>query len=562
MLCTRRGAVPALDTSSDLCPEPRQSSESSGDRVEASENGHAMSSSGSYQNRASLSPEPVDAPSIYSSPNHDGPVYPYCHLVVIPLIVGPPTEPSFPLQICIHPEFRLVNNAVLHLVHDAAYMSTNPSLHARPYTRTQLEPLDMYTPYMASLDLSGTPSPPNTPLTPARSPPRSPPRTSPPSSPGSHLPPPDHGSPPPDVWHPPQNRRVPSSPHLALIISAIVAFASLFLTFFSGHPAWVMTSSTNSTIDVPLWQPIHLLYRDYEETILPLLTRFELPNPILPGRPTHILTGLREELQEIGMGLGTWKGTGLSPLDPDMLNKIRHVNDQFFPLEKSFRSLYRSGDTLLRAFPAELLSFTMVVSDSRAEIIRNITNFWLDVEKTNLKSLKSLWEIDKSLKTIDLDLVLDYLDNNFRPLLVHPNRDYRKEAWVVNTIDAVAMTRSNILPLIDSIRLLVSRAIATLSTADSNIAAQLKIWEVAELSGGVWQQDVCRFITDSPRWWSSWIYKYTQETTVWEGASNRTVEELLNIAQRGSQVADLVVEGMKSDCGYRERRPPRPMGYY
>ncbi|RMI98456.1 hypothetical protein CDV36_016099 [Fusarium kuroshium] len=250
-----------------------------------------------------------------------------------------------------------------------------------------------------------------------------------------------------------------------------------------------MTSSTNSTIDVPLWQPIHLLYRDYEETILPLLTRFELPNPILPGRPTHILTGLREELQEIGMGLGTWKGTGLSPLDPDMLNKIRHVNDQFFPLEKSFRSLYRSGDTLLRAFPAELLSFTMVVSDSRAEIIRNITNFWLDVEKTNLKSLKSLWEIDKSLKTIDLDLVLDYLDNNFRPLLVHPNRDYRKEAWVVNTIDAVAMTRSNILPLIDSIRLLVSRAIATLSTADSNIAAQLKIWEVAELSGGVWQQD-------------------------------------------------------------------------
>lgn len=270
-----------------------------------------------------------------------------------------------------------------------------------------------------------------------------------------------------------------------------------------------MTSSTNSTIDVPLWQPIHLLYRDYEESILPLLTRFELPNPILPGRPTHILTGLRVELQEIGTGLSTWKGAGLPPLDPEMLNEIRHVNAQFFPLEKSFRSLYRSGDTLLRAFPASLLSFTMVASDSRAEIIRNITNFWLDVEKTNLKSLKSLWEIDKSLRTIDLELVLDYLDNNFRPLLVHPKPGYRNEAWVVNTIDAIAMTRSNILPLIDSIHLLVSRAIATLSTADSSIAAQLKIWEVAELNSGVWQQDVCRFTTDSPRWWSSWLYKYT-----------------------------------------------------
>lgn len=49
---------------------------------------------------------------------------------------------------------------------------------------------------------------------------------------------------------------------------------------------------------------------------------------------------------------------------------------------------------------------------------------------------------------------------------------------------------------------------------------------------------------------------------VWEGPNNRTAEELINIAQRGSQVADLVVEGMKSDCGYRERRPPRPVAYY
>lgn len=427
----------------------------------------------------------------------------------------------------------------------------------------------MYTPYMASLDLSGTPSPPNTPLPPARSPPRSPLRIPPTSSPDSSLPPLDtgplpldDGDRPPDVHHPPQNRRIPSSSHMALTISAIVAFVSLFLTFSPGHLAWVMTSSTNSTIDVPLWQPIHLLYRDYEESILPLLTRFELPNPILPGRPTHILTGLREELQEIGMGLSTWKGTGLPPLDPEMLDKIRHVNDQFFPLEKSFRSLYRSGDTLLRAFPASLLSFTMAASESRAEIIRNITIFWLDVEKTNLKSLKSLWEIDKSLRTIDLELALDYLDNNFRPLLVHPGPGYRKEAWVINAIDAIAMTRSNILPLIESIRLLVSRAIATLSTADSNIAAQLKVWEVAELNGGVWQQDVCRFTTDSPRWWSSWLYKYTRETMVWEGPNNRTVEELINIAQRGSQVADLVFEGMKRDCGYRERRPPRPMAYY
>lgn len=479
MLRTRREAVPTSDSSLDRGSESRQCSESSSDRVDPSEDGRAVSSSISGRNRTSLSPEPVDGSFVYSSQDRDAPVYPYCHLVVIPLIVGPPTEPPFPLQICIHPEFRLVDNAVLHLVHDAAHMSTNASLHARPYTRTQLEPLDMYTPYMASLDLSGTPSPLNAPLPPARSPPR----TSTPSSPDSSfssldtdaLPLDDSGR-PPDVCHPPQNRRLPSSHHLALIISAIVAFVSLFLTFSPGHLAWVMTSSTNSTIDVPLWQPIHLPYRDYEESILPLLTRFELPNPILPGRPTHILTGLRVELQEIGTGLSTWKGAGLPPLDPEMLNEIRHVNAQFFPLEKSFRSLYRSGDTLLRAFPASLLSFTMVASDSRAEIIRNITNFWLDVEKTNLKSLKSLWEIDKSLRTIDLELVLDYLDNNFRPLLVHPKPGYRNEAWVVNTIDAIAMTRSNILPLIDSIHLLVSRAIATLSTADSSIAAQLKIW--------------------------------------------------------------------------------------
>ncbi|KAL2669819.1 hypothetical protein Neosp_015264 [[Neocosmospora] mangrovei] len=551
----------------------RQSSEPSSDPVEPSETGRAMSSSGPGQDRARLSPEAADASSVYSSPGHDAPVYPYCHLAVIPLIVGPPSEPSFPLQICIHPEFTLVDNAVLHLVRDAAHISTNPSIHARPYTRTQLRPLDMYTPYMASLDLSGTPSPPNTPLSPVRPPPRSPsrspPRLSSPSYSDSGLRPLDtnplpveDGGRPPDVRHPPQDWRPPSPPHLALIISAIVALVSLFLTFSPGHLAWVMTSSANSTIDIPLWQPIHLLYRDYEESILPLLTRFELPNPILPGRPTHILTGLREELQEIGMGLGTWKGTGLPPLDPDMLNEIRQVNAQFILLDKSFRSLYRSGDTLLRAFPAELLSFTIVASDSRAEIFRHITNFWFGVEEANLKALKSLWEIDKSLKTIELELVLDYLDNNFKPLLVHPNRGYRREAWVVNTIDAIAMTRLNILPLIDSIGLLVSRAIATLSTADSNIAGQLKTWELAELNGGVWQQDVCRFTTDSPRWWSSWLYKYTRETMVWEGVNNRTVKELIKVAQRGSQVADLVVEGMKGDCGYSERRPSRPMAYY
>ncbi|KAM0414570.1 hypothetical protein ACHAPT_013586 [Fusarium lateritium] len=311
--------------------------------------------------------------------------------------------------------------------------------------------------------------------------------------------------------------RRPSSPHMTLIITVLAALVSFLLGSCPGHPAWVLTSSTNTTIDIPVWQPIHLLYRDYEESVLPLLTRFELSSPILPARPSGILSGYNQELSQISWAVGAWGGSDLPPLDPEMLKVFHEARAQFFYLQHHFRHLYETGDALLRAFSAELLAWGMEISLPRDAVIRSMADFWQDVEKENSDALKALWGIDRSLKYLHLDPVLEYLDNNFRPLLVHPDRSYREETWVHNAIDAIAMIRTHTLPLVDMICPLVSRAIATLSTADSNIAGQLEIWEMAELNNGIWQQDICRFVTDSPQCWSSWVYSYTRETRVWGG---------------------------------------------
>ncbi|EEU34569.1 uncharacterized protein NECHADRAFT_88859 [Fusarium vanettenii 77-13-4] len=233
----------------------------------------------------------------------------------------------------------------------------------------------------------------------------------------------------------------PTAPPGAGLVFAIIALVAIISTFLpGGHPGWVFTSSTNQTAEFNIWQPVHLLYRDYQDVLVPLLTPFELDGSVpLPRHLPSMMTAFHEELWEINLRLTSWKGSGLPGHGTALADRLNVCYTELLSIGDSITDFNREGRLLVGSSSPLLLAVALDQANSSQETAEKVRT-----------------ELEPILDQIEKDLPAS------------------QDLWALDLLDAVQFTRQHyneyILRIIPK---LISRAIATLSTIDSTAAAQL-----------------------------------------------------------------------------------------
>ncbi|KAJ4221514.1 hypothetical protein NW759_006763 [Fusarium solani] len=471
---------------------------------------------------------PVEYPlSKSSSPEFDGSydTDSYCHELTLPLRISPAPSEPYMLRLCIHPDFIPVPDGMVHLARDSAFVSHTTSLHEPALVHINYELVDLW----ANAQRSTSPS--------SRSSPEPPPEGA-----MEHLPNP-----------------VDQIPHLDWPVFAclIALFAILIASFASqGHPAWVLTSSTNQTAEYLVWQPIHMLYRDYEEPLLPLIMPVEhVDNPLLPLEPYRLIAALNYELDEVSYQVAAWEGSSLPGPENDLIDRINHCLRRFEVLQFFYRDLFRVTSILVKAQSAVTLARAINQATSDHQMRRSIKAFWQLEEGWNRHALDSLWPIKRQLRAIrnETECIFAEVDQALRPHI-----DGRWASWTRDAIDAIDFSREYILPLLEWTAKVLDRAITKLSSLDSRLSLQASYWKNMTGSPDILQKITCHHETGSQQSYNlGWVLSCEAVTTHWV-LDNRTIEELGNVGNRGAEMGKFIKIDPNPNWSYDKLRPLRP----
>lgn len=417
---------------------------------------------------------------------------------------------------------------MIHLGRDSAFVSHTTSLHEPALVHINYELIDLWANAQRSASPSSRSSP-EPPLEPGAAPERAITRLS---------------------------SLVGQTPYLrwSVFACAIALLAILIASFASqGHPAWVLASSTDQTAEYLIWQPIHMLYRDYEEPLLPLVTPVEhADNPLLPLEPYNLVGALRSELTEVSYGVASWQGSSLPGPEANLADRIIHCLRRFGTMQFYYRDLFRVTRTLVNAQTAVTLAHAINQGTSDHQIRNSINGFWQLQEAQNRHALKSLWALRRQLQAIRNDIVpiFNDVDQGLRPHIDDPRR-----GWTRDAIDAIDFSRDHILPLIEWIASRIDRAITKLSGLDSRLALQVEYWQNMTINQGTTRKVTCHHETDHQKSSiSGWVLACEEVTTHWL-LDNRTIEELGNVGNRGAEMGKAI---KIRDWWYDKIRPPRP----
>lgn len=252
-----------------------------------------LSSSSHHDDQESLEPDPMPphpamaTPSVSSSPEplleyHQDPSAAtlHCHCIQIPVSMGPPPTKLHSVQLCVHRNWCPSEDTQIHLVRDTATLSRTP-IHPPSHPCTEYRPLGLWaddaelSPVMA---FARPTQPSSSPLEDDKLTPSSPPTSSRAAKPLNYL------------------------THLAVLF--IMLLLPLTPLLPRGNLAWVSQSAHNRTAPFTFWEPIRSIYDKHENTLLPLVTPFEVSGPV-PAQPRLILYGLSEELNIIRGGFAS-----------------------------------------------------------------------------------------------------------------------------------------------------------------------------------------------------------------------------------------------------------------
>lgn len=475
---------------------------------------------------------PVEHPlSKSSNPEFDGSndTESYCHEFTLPLRISPAPSEPYILRLCIHPDFIPVPDGMVHLVRDSAFVSHTTSLHEPALVHINYELVDLW----ANAQ-----------------------RSTAPSSRSSPEPPPEEAV-----------ERLPSRahqiPHLdqpvfgCLVTLFAILVAILVASFASqGHPAGVLTSSTNQTSEYFVWQPIHMIYRDYEEPLLPLIMPLEhVDNPLLPLEPYRLIAALNHELAQVSFAVAAWGGSSLPGPENDLMDRIIRCLDRFPDLQSAYRDLFRVTRYLVGAYAAIALAHAINQATSDHQMRRSIRKFWEIEGGWNDHALDSLWTIKRQLRAIrnETESIFVEVDQALRPHI-----DDRWAGFTRDTIDAIDFSREHILPLLEWTAKVLDRAITKLSSLDSRFSLQHSYWNNMTRSPDILQEIACHHEVGGQQPYSlGWIISCEAVTTHWV-LDNRTIEELGNVGNRGAEMGKFIRIDPNPNWSYDKLRPLRP----
>lgn len=484
----------------------------------------------------------------------------YCHGLSIPLYTNPPPSLPYTLRICIHPDWRQLPDGVIHLSGDSVTLSRT-SLHVPPLAHVGYQPVDLWRDHVCrTTDVWPPPLPDGGDAAPDEPWPRAdaefcsgrldavpmpiPTSISAPASTGIPV------SDPTPVRSPAPIKTLGTYTCLAAIVLFIGILQALNPL---GHLAWVSTTSINKTADFHIWQPVHLLFRDYENAILPLITPFEFNDSVpIPRKPSSIIAAFDDETSKIEVGLAIWEEVGLPGLDQSLTQRLDICRVELNSLQDTVKDFTYFADVFIRGTSPRILANCLDWAESPRRAAEHMKVFWNLTEERNGKADISARRIQRSLGIIktELEPLLDIIEELVTPLADEGD-------WVADLLDAITFIRDYFsLHILHTIPNLVERAVATLSTADTIIAEQLEFWETMESTAGVKDEEICRFTTDEPRWYSSWKVQYEHVATYYS-LDNRTVAELDKVADKGDQLK-MLLTAEEPRWQYANIRPKRP----
>ncbi|KAJ4196309.1 hypothetical protein NW767_009430 [Fusarium falciforme] len=336
-----------------------------------------------------------------------------------------------------------------------------------------------------------------------------------------------------------------------------------------GNLAWVSQSAHNRTAPFTFWEPIRSIYDKHENTLLPLVTPFEVSGPV-PAQPRLILYGPSEKLNTIRGGFASWSG-GLRSLPPLPTNLVVRVKD----CEARVKALVKDQDSFEDMAPfliaggaaTSLLNALAETDNGRVKQRANqtltpklIKRVFTVIEEHNLETLVILQRIGRELRRLlpEVRGLLIEVSQSVSPSgNGMPNR-----MWVEGTLDAISYAEKELLPLISDIYLsLVEKAIYAFSDVDARLADLIEKYKTLELTKGIEEIDVCYFQSDRPTWWSGWFLKRERITTTYF-LDPRTLDELYDVAVRDAAIRTLLLEEYlkehRSQPRYNDIRPTRP----
>ncbi|KAJ4324561.1 hypothetical protein N0V84_003840 [Fusarium piperis] len=298
-----------------------------------------------------------------------------------------------------------------------------------------------------------------------------------------------------------------------------------------------------------------MLYRDYEEPLLPLITFLTgADNPLLPIQPCSLITALNLELNQVGYEVAAWQGSSLPGPENGLQDRISRCQRRFRTIQLRFVTIFRNTNLLVKAKTAFALARAINEVTLDHQVIGLIKAFWVLHEGWNRHTLDELWVIRRQLRAImnEIPSIFTEVDQGLRPHIDDPIR-----TWTRDAIDAIEFSREHVLPLIEWVVSLVERAITKLSSLDSRIALQVQFWRNMIVAQGITREVTCHREVDGERLYLGLVVACEEVTTHWL-LDNRTVEELVNVGKRGAEMGKAITWHKDERRPYHEVRPPRP----
>lgn len=293
----------------------------------------------------------------------------------------------------------------------------------------------------------------------------------------------------------------------------------------------MVTSSSTSSLPIPLAQPISSIYREWTETLLPILSPIKLHDKDSRARPAHLFSRLDEELFQIKLGLATWNASKLPGPGAELFTLLEK-SQNCIPDSSAFNALWRSAAKALKGGIAEIIADRIEESNSALEIIQQISLYWNITSGENsevMQSLRVLYD-----KMVNLDAIETFLiqsKKGFERQSSHPKyADLSTSPSIQDMLDAITHTITHINPYTSPIPPLLSRALEKLTFVNETITAQNQNWNALLLGRGVVERDVLGFD-------NRWLLSRTRVSQTWDDESLGE-DELEVIRDVGSDVTD------------------------
>ncbi|CAJ0549970.1 Ff.00g065650.m01.CDS01 [Fusarium sp. VM40] len=437
---------------------------------------------------------------------------PSCYRLVLPLVLSPQTatEPVL-LQICIHSNWIPPLDRAIHLARDSAVLSP-PDIHDPPDVEIAYPVTNVWRYYQdGSQDEYGVDEPADDE---------------------------DDDDDTRSIWLEfPESNILPRRRFSWTYILAVlgIAYVICALKGYVSHPAWVIIQTTASSPEPSIWQPIDMIYNTYEDALMPLFTHWQHPSLRTPLRHHVLHAALLKELQNIQLGLASWRGTASIPgPDPSLVTDAGHLVDELKALQRDFDVLFDDGHECLGASLANGLLY-IIDRENSTDIIRIMDRFWTSAEFKHGAVLQDLNRLYHRLNGLDVSTFLQDLKSALSP---YQGR-WTYQDWITTTLDAANFIRKRVLPTTEPTAMVVSNAIKRISALNSSITSNKQFWSNRMLDGAD-RSVVCEFMSSEPRWWTSWVMGVTSHHR-WVGhVSNESFHALRETARRGNLARVLV----------------------